>query len=343
IVGKHFSLFYSPEDIQAGKPEAALKRAAAEGRWEEEGWRVRRDGSRFWANMILTALHDSEGNLRGFCHVARDISGRKTLEDTLRERTEQLEKANRNKNTFISTLSHELRSPLSVLTNVLFLLKKRDLGERENRSVEAAEHQVTVIARLVDDLTDISRIARGKIELSLQKVSLSRVADRVAQDRAILFQKRNQEFTVHLVPDLLNIEADSVRVEQILYNLLTNASKYTPEGGKIELSVLRDGADAILRVRDSGYGIEASMLPHIFDLYSQVDSSARQSQNGLGIGLYLVHRLVSLHGGNITVRSEGKDRGSEFEVRLPLIDATAAPSHRTEPPLHAPSDVKTGG
>lgn len=328
ILGRHFSCFFSPEDEAQGKPAHALERAAAEGRYEEEGWRVRKDGSRFWADMVVTALHDEDGHLRGFCHVTRDVSERKTLEDALLERTAELERVDERKNNFLAVLAHELRTPLSVLTNSIYVLKQAILGENEQRMLEASENQIHLVSRLIEDLMDVTRIARGKIDLRKEKVSLSKIAHRTAEGLHALFEKRNQEFLCHLSSDALIAEADSARMGQVITNLLRNAAKYTEAGGTIRLTTRKEGDEAVLSVCDTGIGIHPDLLPHVFDLYTQADSPEVKSKMGLGIGLNLAQSLVKLHGGRIEAQSDGEGKGSEFIVRIPLsspLNSPAAP------------------
>ena len=236
------------------------------------------------------------------------------------KQTQALRSADSNKNKFLQTFAHELRSPLSAITNALFILEKSSLDERALRSTMIINRQAQSLIQLVDDMTDISRISLGKVELHLDPVSLSRLAEGVVEGFIPTFEAHAQEFTATVAKEPLVVRGDPVRLGQVLSNVLGNAAKYTPEGGKIEMNVRREGEEATVRVKDTGEGIDQDMLPRIFDLYTQVDSSKDHSKGGLGIGLSLVKHLVELHGGKVSAHSDGLGKGAEFILRLPLIN-----------------------
>ena len=311
ILGLHFSVFYPADAIARGWPEHELQMAKAEGRFEDEGWRVRKDGSLFWANVIITALYDRERRLQGFAKITRDLTERK--------RVEALEEADLHRNEFLAMLSHELRNPLAPIKNALAVMLLSGVSEPSldwARSV--VERQVSHLTRLVDDLLDVSRIAVGKITLQRKPLDVSQVVNGAVEASRPLIDSRGHQLTVVLPSEPLLIEGDLTRLAQTLTNLLNHAAKYTPPGGEIWLTAGEEEEMAVIRVRDTGIGIGADLLPDIFDLFTQGDRALDRSEGGLGIGLTLAQRLAKLHGGSIEALSEGLGQGSEFIVRLPL-------------------------
>jgi CheY-like chemotaxis protein len=234
-------------------------------------------------------------------------------------------------------LSHELRNPLAPITNALQLLRL-DQGDAstQQEALDALERQVATITRLVDDLLDVSRVTTGRIQLQQTDVDLNALVWGAADPFRPQMAERQQEFSVSLSDTPLWVYGDPTRLEQVVVNLLSNAVKYTPEGGQIWLTVVEDRGEAVIRVRDSGNGIKASLLPHIFELFSQGERGLDRRQGGLGIGLPLVKSLVEMHGGTVMAQSEGPSRGSDFVVRLPTVpspvpQAVAPPEASTEP------------
>ena len=231
----------------------------------------------------------------------------------------------RRKDVFLATIAHELRNPLAPIRNALTILQTPGAGAEVVRyAVDVLDRQVQQVVRLVDDLLDVSRIARGKVQLEKQPIELAAVVHQATEASRPLLEARRQELTVSLPPNLPPLSADPARLAQILTNLLNNAAKYTDEGGHIRLSAEQVGGEVAVRVRDTGMGIPADMLPRIFDPFTQVDAALRRAQGGLGLGLALVRGLVELHGGRVEAHSEGLGKGSEFVVRLPVISATNA-------------------
>jgi signal transduction histidine kinase len=229
---------------------------------------------------------------------------------------EQLKEADRRKDEFLATLAHELRNPLAPIRNALEIMRMTGGAERIR---ETMERQVSHLVRLVDDLLEVSRISRGKVELRLTRVNLAGVVEGAVETSRPVIEAAGHRLTVALSGEPLVVEADPVRVAQVLSNLLNNAAKYMEPGGQIHLAAERQGTDAVLRVRDTGMGIPADMLTRIFDMFTQVDRSGGQAHGGLGIGLALVKRLVEMHGGTVGAHSDGPGKGSEFTVRLPLV------------------------
>ncbi|WP_411281347.1 PAS domain S-box protein [Gemmatimonas sp.] len=252
-----------------------------------------------------------------------------------------LRDADRRKDEFLATLAHELRNPLAPIRNALQILKMpRVDAETGARSRDMMERQVEHLVRLVDDLLDVSRVMRGKIELRREQVELATVIARAVETVQPLIDAQSHRLSVRLPSESLAIDADPVRLAQVVGNLLTNAAKYTEPGGRIWLAAVRDGSTAELRVGDSGIGIGPEMLPRIFELFVQVDHASTKAQGGLGIGLTLVRNLVEMHNGTVEARSEGLGRGSEFIVRLPALAPAADTEHggdQSEADYQAPS------
>jgi len=270
------------------------------------------------------------------------------LESRVDERTRELEKANaalreadQRKNEFLATLAHELRNPLAPIANALELLKLADDDvELCRQSRDTMERQVAQMIRLIEDLLDVSRITRGKITLRKSSVDLLPIVHQAVEAAQPLCHHKSQTLKMTLSRDPLIIHADPARIAQIVGNLLNNAFKFTPEGGQIELTVGREGNQAMIRVRDNGIGLAADQLPRIFEMFTQVDSPMERSDSGLGIGLTLVKSLVELHGGTVDVKSPGLGQGSEFTVTLPL-ESSASQAKSTAPrTAHIPSAAK---
>ncbi|HZT83667.1 MAG TPA: ATP-binding protein, partial [Gemmataceae bacterium] len=233
-----------------------------------------------------------------------------------------LAEANRHQSEFLAILGHELRNPLAPIVNALHVLKS--LGPQEPRLEycrEVIARQAEHLTRLVDDLLDVTRIARGKLELRKQRVELAAAVQRGVETARPLVESRRHELAVALPPAPVWLEADPARLGQVVANLLLNAAKYTPEGGRVWLTAEADGAEVVLRVRDTGTGIPTDMLDRVFEPFTQVEGAREQSGGGLGIGLALVRSLVRMHGGSVIACSEGPGRGSEFVVRLPVAPA----------------------
>lgn len=248
------------------------------------------------------------------------------LEQKVRERTEELARANqalreqdRRKDEFLATLAHELRNPLAPIRNALEIMRLMAHDpEAFERNRAMLERQVTQMVRLIDDLLDVSRIATGKLRVQLEPVLLGAIIESAIEISRPVLEKSKLTLSVHLPPDPVPLSADRVRLAQVFSNLLNNSAKYTEPGGTVLLTAEQCDAQVAVRVRDTGVGIPAEVLPNLFDLFTQVDRTLNRSQGGLGIGLALVKRLVELHGGSVTVRSDGPGKGAEFTVRLPI-------------------------
>jgi PAS domain S-box-containing protein len=317
MIGTPISRVFTPEDIEGGMPQQESRGAISHGASEDDRWQIHSSGARFWASGVLVALHDDDGKLLGFGKVLRDRTDLKEQIETLRNQAKALAGANREKDNFLAKLSHELRNSLAPLSNAVRLLQ---VAASDNPNVAAPVSQIgrqlERINRLVDDLLDINRIAAGKTRLSVETVSLNTVLVTALEAACPTGHAPGRSLELLLPPAPILIEADAARLHQVFVNLIINAVKYTPDGGRIWISALTEGKEAVVRVRDTGIGIPRDMLPRIFDLFTQVEPSV--SAQGLGVGLALVKEFVTLHGGSVQVRSEGAGKGSEFTVRLPL-------------------------
>ena len=331
IVGQHFSCFYPPEAIAAGLPDEELKAGAKEGRFEDEGWRLRKDGSTFWANSIITALRDEAGKLKGFSSITRDLTERHQLERE-KMQSEVLADLNRRKDEFLAMLSHELRNPLSPILNAVQLLRVQihDDPARE-QTIAIIERQTAHLTRLVDDLLEVSRISTGTIRLKREPIDLKDAVERALEAVRSLISRRKQEILISRGPEPIWLDADPTRMEEVVVNLLTNAAKYSEQGERISLDVRQVGQRAVLRVADSGVGIAPDLLPFIFDLFTQAERSLDRSQGGLGVGLTIVRRVVEMHGGTVEAFSAGLGHGSEFVVRLPIAPSPTGDSPSARP------------
>ncbi|MBI3860425.1 MAG: PAS domain S-box protein [Planctomycetia bacterium] len=450
ILGRNFSVIFTPADLERGLPQQELQLARDHGRAEDERWHLRKDGSRFWALGIVTPMRDSHGATTGFSKILRDMTDRKRaeaalqesevryrrlfqsakdgilildaetgkvidanpfmtallgysheefvdtelweiglfqdikenqsayrnlkeqghvryehlplesrngqrievefvsntysendrqviqcnirditercrLERQMQEQSESLADLYRRKDEFLAMLSHELRNPLAPILSAVQLLQLQTVAspvQKKARSI--IERQVGQLTHLVDDLMEVSRAITGKIELRSARVALGSIVERAVETSRPPIDERGQELSVSLPADPIWLDVDAARLEQVVTNLLNNAAKYTPAGGRIEISAQQEEDTAVLRVRDTGLGMAPEFLPHIFELFTQGERSCERSQGGLGIGLALAKRLVEMHEGTIEVSST-LGQGSEFVVRLP-VSSPGAPS-----------------
>jgi len=274
------------------------------------------------------------------CNI-RDITERKRMERQIEQQARDLADLNRRKDEFVAMLSHELRNPMAPIFNALQLIGQEggeNTLQREARGV--IDRQMRHLSRLVDDLLEVARITTGRIHLHLERVNLNGIIERAVERVRPLIERRKQNLSVTLIEQVVWLDADSTRMEQVLGNLLTNASKYNDAGGKIWLTVEVPDGHVVIRVQDNGIGMAPDLLPHIFDLFTQADKSLDRSEGGLGIGLALAKNLVELHQGMIKVHSDGIGRGSEFTVRLPL-DRSSGGLDESIPRQRKVSDTKS--
>lgn len=320
IKGQSADILFTPEDRQSGVPEKELREALETNRGEDDRWQIRKDGSRFWCSGMVTPLRDENGQLRGFAKIMRDLTEKKLAQEKLQETEAALRIANLQKDRFLAVLSHELRNPLAPIRNTLQIISQLTKDSPQLQlACEMMDRNVRVLTRLIDDLLDLSRIASGKVQIDRELVEVGVIMERGVEMARSTIEVRNHSLIVTLPKEALWIQGDPIRLRQVMMNLLTNAAKYTDEGGKIWFSAEREGDSALIRVRDTGIGIEPDKLPHLFDMFTQVEASSNRTQGGLGIGLSVVRKLVELHGGTVDARSGGRGTGSEFIVRLPVV------------------------
>jgi PAS domain S-box-containing protein len=317
IVGRNYACFFPPIEREDGAPEAHLEHARA-GRHEIEGQRVRRGGSVFDAHVLITPLSRPYGNQRGFSLVIRDITERKRLEDDLRRRAEELEAANRAKEDFLATLSHELRTPLNAMLGWTRLLRMGRLDEPAMaRALETIERNAHIQEQLIADILDVSRIVTGKLRLNLRPIELSPIIDAAVDAVRLTAEAKGITLDCQIAGSGA-VLGDADRLQQVLWNLLANAVKFTPRGGTVTISSGRVGAYATIKVVDTGEGMSPDLLPFVFDRFRQGDGSSTRPHGGLGLGLSIVRHIVELHGGQAQAWSEGVNRGSTFQVQLPV-------------------------
>lgn len=268
-----------------------------------------------------------------YARHAADLIERLRLMDELRNVAADLSDANRRKDEFLATLAHELRNPLAPLRNALQIIRLSPGQEAKDQARSMMERQLGQMVRLVDDLMDVSRITRGKVELRKERVQLSALMESAVETSRPLIEQMGHELTVTLPEHPVVVEADPIRLAQVFANLLNNAAKYSDRGGHIWLTAARQGSQVIVSVKDTGIGIPPDDLTSIFDMFNQVDRSLEMAQGGLGIGLTLVRRLVEMHHGRVSAHSEGLGRGSEFIVQFPVVvEASVQQRKHDEPP-----------
>lgn len=249
------------------------------------------------------------------------------LQYAIRDALDALQTANRRKDEFLAVLAHELRNPLAVICAAVHIKKRRSAdGDGDDDMLAAIERQTVQLTRIIDELLDVSRISRGKIELQKERLDLVSLVREVFEDGADKLRGGKHRKQLSIQSTELFIDGDPVRLGQVFSNLLNNAAKYTPDAGAIDVTVTRDGDCAVVSVKDTGVGIPPDMLTRVFDIFTQVDHSLGRAQGGIGVGLSLASSLVRLHGGTIDAHSGGADTGSEFIVRLPLSKAPVAPN-----------------
>jgi PAS domain S-box-containing protein len=274
--------------------------------------RQRKDGSLIDISLTVSPIKDHEGKIIGVSKIARDISYQKNVENRLRE-------SDRRKDEFLATLAHELRNPLAPIRSGLEVIRHvRGDNAKFDETLDIIERQTNQIVHLVDDLLDISRITQGKIKLRLERIELKTAIEMALETSQGLIDNAENELLVTLPYKPIYIDADLTRAAQIFLNILNNAAKYSDAGGTIALTAKKEDANAVISIKDSGLGIEPEMLSKIFEMFGQIETPEKQVHGGLGIGLSVVKKLVEMHGGSIQAFSEGRGRGSEFVVRLPL-------------------------
>lgn len=345
IVGQSAAVLFTPEDRIAEAAPRELRVAAERGVSDVERPHQRRDGSRFHASSVVTPIRDERGELVGFAKVARDVTERRRHEDQLERAREVAEQANRAKDQFLAVLSHELRTPLTpVLTTAQMLERDASLPERVRDAFRLIRRNVELETRLIDDLLDLTRVSRGKMTLNLTTVDVHAKILHVIEMCRDEANDNGVRLDAQLESPRCHVRGDAARVQQIVWNLIKNAVKFTPAGGRITVrSRLVDGAERLrVDVIDTGVGIEADVLPRLFNAFEQGGPEVTRMFGGLGLGLTISKAIVEMHEGKLSVQSEGRGRGSTFTVELPLAPAVTGPtpeSSSSSDPSSAASDA----
>lgn len=318
LIGHPLERIFTPEDLERGLAAHEIELARASGRAEDDRWHLGKDGGRVFCNGVLMAMRDVNGQTTGFLKVFRDRTDVRTQTEALENRLGEAVHMSKRKDAFISTLAHELRSPLNAVSNAAELLRRTTDAAQLAKVADIVKKQAATMARLIEDLLDATRLDVGHLKLHVEPVVLQDVIASTVSANADAARARRQELHV-VVPEVpITIEADSTRLDQILRNLLENAIKYTPAGGNIWVTATVEGRSAVIRVLDDGDGMSSEALPRIFELFTRDTKALDSATDGLGIGLAVVKNLVHLHHGIIEVQSAGPGRGSEFTVNMPL-------------------------
>jgi PAS domain S-box-containing protein len=330
IIGKNFEVFFPAEDVQNGKPQRELATAASEGRLEDEGWRVRKDGSLFWANVVVTAIRDDKRQLVGFAKVTRDLTARRRAEQTERELlseqsarsvAEQVarkaDEANRIKDEFLATVSHELRTPLNAILGWASILRRKELAPTVTKGLEVIERNAHAQVKIIEDILDVSRIITGKLRIDPAPTDLVSTVQQAIE--VVRHSAAAKKVSVHFDPGVgpCPFVADAERIQQVVWNLLSNAIKFTNTGGSVHITLDKADSTYTLSVADTGIGIAPELLPYLFERFKQGDSSTTRRFGGLGLGLALVRHITELHGGSVSAASAGPNQGSTLSVTLP--------------------------
>ena len=326
IVGKNFASFYTADDVAAGKPQRNLREAARRGYVRDQGLRVRKDGSTFEAEVIITALRDDNGRIRGFSKVTRDIT------DQVRSREFEAEKiaaqkASKAKDDFLAALSHELRTPLTpALAAATYLEENAEkLPPAFVEDIAIIKRNVQLQARLIDDLLDLTRIARGKLHLELEDCDAHAIVKNALEVAHSAIAAKQLKISTRLEAREYHILADCIRLQQVFWNLINNAVKFTSQGGQITIRTFNDKSGCFhFEITDTGIGIEPQRLSSLFQPFEQADPSVNRQFGGLGLGLAISKRLVDLHHGRIEANSRGRSFGATFKVSLDTLPQGSA-------------------
>jgi PAS domain S-box-containing protein len=329
IIGKHFSIFYLEDDVISRKPERELELAQKLGRVEDEGWRVRKDGSQFWASVVITALYNTSGTLVGYGKITRDLTERKSHEDELRkanyllrEQQKDLEELNLSKDEFISLASHQLRTPATVIKQYIGMLlegfKGRVSGEQTEilqKAYDSNERQILI----VNDLLRVAQVDAGKVIIHKVPMDIKSLLTDMVEGQRSAFGKRGQTVITKFDEPISDINLDPVHFRMALENILDNAIKYTPNHGKIMLSVSAAPKSSRVKIsiEDTGVGLKQKDIPKLFTKFARISNSLSSKVGGSGLGLYWADKIVKLHGGTIEVDSK-LNKGTNFNIWVPV-------------------------
>jgi PAS domain S-box-containing protein len=327
IIGKHFSTFYPADDLAHGKPALELEIAARDGRVEDEGWRVRKDGTRFWANVVVTALRDEAGALLGFAKVTRDLTERLLAEQRAIDHARQLaeaEASNREKGQFLASISHELRTPLNAIGGYAELIEMGLVGpitDQQREYLTRIRTSQQHLLRIINDLLNYSRIESGKVTYERRPVPLASVIETVASMIAPQMAARGITLQRGECADEVISIGDRLKIEQIVLNLLSNAAKFTPPGGTVTIECRTSDKQAVIRVADTGPGIPADKMEEIFEPFVQLGRSLSSGHEGAGLGLAISRDLARAMDGDVTVES-APGTGAVFTLVLPRAESS---------------------
>jgi PAS domain S-box-containing protein len=326
IIGKHFSIFYTPADTISGKPENELKIAAREGRIEDQGWRVKKDGSRFWADVIITALFDESGYLIGYAKITKDITDKKRNNNALVAANKllkfqhiELEALNHVKDEFVTLASHQLRTPATGIKQFLGLLLEGHAGPLTEQQMQYTQKAYDSNERQIDLVNSLLRTAQvdaGRVSLNKSFVNLPAVIQDVVESLREVFDNRQQHVAIEGNEGMSDIYIDESRIRMVMENLIDNASKYTEPHGRITISLAETKTHVTVTIKDTGVGIGDADIKRVFDKFNRIPNKLSDSVGGTGLGLYWAKKIIALHKGTIKVNSQ-LDIGTEFIIKLP--------------------------
>jgi two-component system CheB/CheR fusion protein len=315
-VGLDFGVLFTPEDRARGLDRQELAVAAASNRSEDDRWHLRKDGGRFWGSGLLEAVREEDGSVCAYCKVLRDRTDVRTQVDALQNRLAFAEEEGARRSEFLVSLGHELRNMLAPLQNATLALSGSPDESIRSKSLQLLKRQLTSMAALLDDLGEQSAAAASRPRLRLSPLIVQEALEVAADGMRADIERKGQALVVTVPPMAIVIRGDAARLQQMLLNLLGNASKYTQAGGEIHLTATVEASDAVIRITDNGMGIPQEILPHIFDLFTRGDPVDHIP--GMGVGLAVVKELATLHDGGVEARSPGRGKGSVFTLRLPI-------------------------
>ena len=318
-MGQNISMIFTDEDNAAGKAEEEMRNAFRDGRTPDERWHQRKDRTVFWGSGVTAALRNADDSVRGYVKVLRDETNRKHSEDAMQASKDAAELSNRVKDEFLATLSHELRTPLSSILIWSKLLRGSPSVNADNiEGLDAIMRSAEAQKQLIDDLLDTARITSGKLQLAMRETALMPLVQNAIEAIRPTAIAKDVEVIADLATDVGVVRADPDRLRQVIWNLLANAVKFTAEGGRVDVVLVRRGKSVEIRVTDNGKGIDPLFLPYVFEPFRQADASSTRTYGGLGLGLAICKQLVERHGGTITAASDGPGTGASFTVQLPL-------------------------
>jgi two-component system CheB/CheR fusion protein len=323
IVGQVGDVLFTEEDRKRGLPELEIDEALRAPRAEDDRWHVRKNGSRVFISGSAIALRDEHGSPLMVAKVLRDHTDRRAYVETLEHRLDERDRARAYKEVSVAALAHELRNPLAPLKHAMQLVRMACKEPSVEQPLAIIDRQMAALQRLVDDLVEAGRVAAGRLALNLASFDLNEMLAEAAAAMRPEFERRGIDFTVITPNTPILVEADKLRLQQVTTNLLSNAARYTPRGGRVWLKSTVESNLAVFRVQDTGVGLDKETLPFIFNLFTRGPQAETLAPSGMGIGLSIVKHIVEQHHGALDVRSEGVGMGAEFSVHLPFTQKHA--------------------